>query len=596
MSIQKENIRNFVIISHIDHGKSTLADRLLELTKTIEERKMKEQFLDMMDLEREKGITIKLQPVRMDYNKYIINLIDTPGHVDFTYEVSRSLVAVEGAVLLVDASQGIQAQTLANLNLAQEQNLVVIPVINKIDLPHARTEETTKEMCDLLGINPLQIIQISAKKNKGVDKVLEKVIKDVPCPGGESSASLRALVFDSVYDTYKGVVAYVRVVDGQIKKGDKIFLMASGATAEALEVGVFKPQLVKEDFLSSGEIGYIATGLKEVSQCRVGDTISLLSKQENLTALPGYKEPRPLVFASFYPTDSSQYDLLKDSLAKLKLNDSSLQYEPESSEGLGRGFRCGFLGMLHLEIVSERLSREYDLSLVASSPSVSYQLFLKGEKEKMAISSPADLPALDQIEKIEEPMVDLEIIMPKNYLGQIMKLLEGLRGNYSDTQYLTAERVLIKYQAPLAEIIVNFYDHLKNVSSGYASMSYQITGYKEADLVRLDVLVADEKVGAFSRLVHRDKAYYEGKALVGRLKGIIPQHQFAIPLQAIVGGRIIARETIKALRKDVTSGLYGGDVTRKRKLLEKQKKGKKRLKQFGRVSIPQEAFLKALKK
>ncbi len=631
----------------------------MELTGTIEQRKMRAQFLDMMELEREKGITIKLQPVRMEYvviassdlkvgakqsrgesdgitssppqagprnDKYILNLIDTPGHVDFTYEVSRSLAAVEGAVLLVDASQGIQAQTLANLHLAQQQGLVIIPVVNKIDLVHAQVEETAKEMSQLLGVKESEIIRISAKQGTNVEKVLQAIIKRVPCPTGHSDKPLRALVFDSTYDPYKGVIAYLRVVDGQIKTDDKILMLASGARSEATEVGIFKPELARADSLEAGQIGYLATGLKEVSQCRVGDTISNViassglkvgakqsrgesdgitsSSRQNVgtprndnevRALPGYQEARPVVFASFYPVSNNDYNLLKDSLGKLKLNDASLQYEPESAEGLGRGFRCGFLGMLHLEIVLERLRREYKLDLIITSPSVSYRIADRAGKHR-TISSPADFPETGRPDKLEEPWVALEIITPNNYLGQVMKLLEKIRGEYQDTQYLTAQRVLVTYQAPLNEIIVDFYDKLKNTTAGYASMNYQMTGYQPADLVKMDVLVAGEKKEAFSRIVHQENVDAEARALVRKLKETIPRQLFAVSLQAVVNGRIIARETIGALRKDVTGYLYGGDYTRKRKLLEKQKKGKKKMKALGKVTIPQDVFLKVLKK
>ena len=567
-----KNIRNFCIISHIDHGKSTLADRLLEMTGTIEQRKMREQFLDMMDLEREKGITIKLQPVRMEYDGYILNLIDTPGHIDFSYEVSRSLAAVEGALLLVDASQGIQAQTLTNLHLAQEQNLIIIPVINKIDLEQAPVGETLQEISQLLKIKQEDILRISAKQGTNVEKVLEAIIKRIPSPSGDSKSPWRALIFDSHYDAYQGTIAYIRVVDGQVKRGDKIIMLASKAAAETIEVGVFKPQLTKIDSLKTGEIGYLATGLKDVSQCRVGDTIGTVLQGR---ALPGYQEPKSMVFASFYPVQADDYNLLKDGLAKLKLNDASLQYQPEASKGLGRGFRCGFLGMLHLEIISERLKREYGSNLIVTSPLVSYQVSRN---------------------QIKEPWVNLEIVSPSQYLGQVMKLLTKTRGKYQDSQYLSPERVLVKYQAPLNEIIVDFYDQLKNITAGYASMSYQMMGYQPADLVKLDVLVAGEKIEAFSRIIHQKKAYQEARFLVDKLKKLIPRHQFVIPLQAVVNGRIIARQTIRALKKNVIAGLYGGDYTRKRKLLEKQKKGKKKMKEFGRVSIPQEVFLRILRK
>jgi len=592
-----ENIRNFCIISHIDHGKSTLADRFLELTGTVEKRKMREQVLDMMELEREKGITIKLQPVRMEYGEYILNLIDTPGHVDFTYEVSRSLAAVEGAVLLIDASQGIQAQTLTNLHLAQELSKTIIPVVNKIDLSHARTDEVVQEMSQLLKIRPEEVIKISAKQGENIEMVLEAIIKRIPAPSGDVKKPLRALIFDSIYDTYKGAIAYVRVVDGQINTRDKIQMLVSGAQAEAIELGVFKPLFVKSDSLKTGEIGYIATGLKEVGQCRVGDTIGTVLEIQGLPPKPlsGYQEPKPVVFASFYPTDADDYNVLKDALSKLKLNDAALQYEPESCEGLGRGFRCGFLGMLHLEIISERLKREYKMNLIATSPSVSYQVITK-TKKKILVSSPADLPEMSKIESIEEPWVELKIITPTRFLGQIMKLIEGLRPDYKDTQYLTSERTLVKYQAPLNEIIVDFYDKLKNISAGYASMNYEIIGRRPADLVKMDILVAGEKVDAFSRIIHKEKAHSEGRALVKKLKEVIPTQLFAVALQAAVNGKIIARENISALRKDVTGYLYGGDYTRKRKLLEKQKKGKKKMKAIGKVNIPQEVFLKVLRK
>ncbi len=604
--MENKNIRNFSIISHIDHGKSTLADRLLELTGTVEQRKMRSQFLDMMDLEREKGITIKLQPVRMEYQDYLFNLIDTPGHVDFAYEVSRSLAAVEGAILLVDASQGVQAQTLANLHLAQEQGLVIIPVVNKIDLAHAQVDKTVQEMSQLLDIKEEEIIRISAKQGINVEKILEAVIKKIPEPKGDLSKPLRALIFDSNYDSYKGALAYVRIVDGQIKTGDKIRMFASEKNTEIIEVGIFKPEMTKIDSLEAGQIGYIATGLKDVSQCRVGDTIGTVprvqslgtrtvSEGQSLKALPGYKEPKSMVFASFYLAEADDYDLLKDGLAKLKLNDAALQYEPESCEGLGRGFRCGFLGMLHLEIILERLKREYQLDLIVTTPSVSYLIVAQGGKEQ-TVSSANDLPNMSKIEQIQEPWVSLEIIAPNQYLGQVMKLLEGTRGEYQDTQYLSPSRVLIKYQAPLNEIIIDFYDKLKNNTAGYASMNYQITDYRPGDLVKMDILVAGEIVEAFARIVHKDKVHQEGRAIVKKLKQVIPKQLFAVPLQAAVNGKIVARENISARRKDVTGYLYGGDYTRKRKLLEKQKKGKKKMKALGKVDIPQEVFFKVLKK
>jgi len=599
------NIRNFCIIAHIDHGKSTLADRFLDLTGTIEKRKMREQYLDQMDLERERGITIKLQPVRMNWRyqerDYILNLIDTPGHVDFSYEVSRSLAAVEGAILLVDATKGVQAQTLANLYLAQQQKLTIIPAINKIDLPGARTAEVEDEIRNILNDPDLKIYKISAKEGIGVGELLRAVINQVPSPNQEIVKPLRALVFDSSYDSYKGVIAYVRLFEGEIKRQDKIYFAASKARAEALEVGVFKPELKQAEKLSAGEIGYIATGLKDVSLCRVGDTITIFPATQDFNALSGYKEPSPMIFASVYPasgpeSENQDFNLLKDALGKLKLSDASLVFEPESSEALGRGFKCGFLGMLHLEIVSERLRREHKLNLIVTTPSVVYQLKQKHAQNEELIYSPQQLPDVSRIEEIREPWVRLEVVSPHEYLGTVMKLLQGLGGLYKDTQYLGAQRVIIIYEAPLREIIVNFYDKLKSATAGYASMSYELVDWRAGDLVCLDILVAHDKVEAFSRIVPRAKAVSEGREIVAKLKEVLPAQWFTVPLQAAVGGTIVARETIKARRKDVTGYLYGGDVTRKRKLLEKQKKGKKRMAVAGRVNIPQDVFLKVLKK
>lgn len=601
------NIRNFCIISHIDHGKSTLADRFLELTGTIEKRKMREQFLDMMDLEREKGITIKLQPVRMIYNLkskiYNLNLIDTPGHVDFSYEVSRSLAAVEGAILLVDATQGIQAQTLANLYLAQKQGLVIIPVINKIDLLNAQIEKTEAEIKSLFkGVGG--ILKISAKYGQGVEEILGAVIREVPAPTGKLDTPLRALIFDSHYDSYKGVIAYVRIVDGEIKRGEGLLMMASGAKAEALEVGYFKPELSPEDYLKAGDIGYIATGIKDISKCRVGDTVvqrsqtstRLLKSDFNaLKPLAEYEEPEPMVYASFYPGEKGDFNLLRNSLEKLKLNDASLTFEPESSEALGRGFRLGFLGMLHLEIVSERLKREYSLEPIITTPSVLYEVTKKGG-DKISIYSASELSDQNQIKEIQEPWVSLEVITPLKYLNPVLKLLKTLRSEYKDTKYLSQDRLIVKFDIPLADIIQDLIDQLKSVSSGYASMSYKVIGSKPADLARLDILVAGQKVDAFSKIVPRTRAYQEGKSIVSKLKEAIPRQNFAIALQAALGGKIIARETLKAFRKDVTEKLYGGDYSRKKKLLEKQKKGKKKMKLSGKISIPQEVFLKVLKR
>lgn len=574
--MEQNKIRNFVIFAHVDHGKSTLADRFLEITKTIDPRKMKPQFLDRMAIERERGITIKMQPVRMIWKDYILNLIDTPGHVDFSYEVSRSLAAVEGAILLVDATQGVQAQTLSNLEMARKENLTIIPIINKIDLPTADIEKTAKEIEILLGVKKEEIILISAKTGEGVERILEKIIEKIPFPQSLEQDNLRALVFDSEYDSFKGVVAYVRVFDGKIKKGDKIYLIQSKVKSEALEVGYFKPEFIEDRELKTGEIGYIATGLKNIEECRVGDTITISSQDEKYKPEPlrGYKEPQSVVFASFYPVNSDDYYLLRDSLGKLKLNDASLVFLPESSGTLGRGFRCGFLGMLHLEIVNERLKRDYGLNLIITLPSVAY----RGVEGNM-----------------EEPRIEIEIISPEKYLGGINKLLSNFPGEFKESNWLTEEKVLIKYEGPLDIILKGFYDKLKNVSSGYASMSYNLIGYKWADLVKVDIYINKEKIEAFSKIVRKEDAYKEGKKLVETLKDVLPSYQWTVPIQAAIGGTIIARETKKAVRKDVTGYLYGGDVTRKKKLLEKQKKGKKRRAQFGKVTIPPEVFLKVLK-
>ncbi|KKS26062.1 MAG: Elongation factor 4 [Parcubacteria group bacterium GW2011_GWA2_42_11] len=605
------NIRNFCIIAHIDHGKSTLADRFLELTKTIEKRKMQAQFLDTMELERERGITIKLQPVRMAYRlpqiadgqEFILNLIDTPGHVDFSYEVSRSLAAVEGAILLVDATKGVQAQTLANLHLARQQNLKIIPAINKIDLPGARTAEVEDQVRNILGdslAGGTEILKISAKEGTGVEELLRVIIVQVPPPRNDKEKPLRALVFDSNYDSYKGVLAYVRVIDGEIRRGDKIAFMVSGTRVEVIDAGIFTPALKSTDKLLAGEIGYIATGLKEVALCRVGDTIAHLPNIGNLEPLPGYREPKPMVFASFYPAvlakqEAQDYNLLRDALSKLKLSDAALVFEPESSDALGRGFKCGFLGMLHLEIVSERLRREYNLELIVTTPSVVYQVKEKSGEELM-VYSPQQLPDPSRIDEIREPWVKLEVIGPGEHLGVLMKLLQTVSGNYLDTQYLGTERVMIFYEAPLREIIVDFYDKLKSATSGYASMSYELIGWRRDDLVRLDILVAQDPVEAFARIVPRHKAIGEGRIIVEKLKEILPQQMFAVSLQAAVGGKVVAREDLSARRKDVTAKLYGGDVTRKNKLLDKQKKGKKKMRDRGSVNIPQEVFLKILRK
>jgi len=593
-----EKIRNFAILSHVDHGKSTLADRFLELTKTISSKKMRPQFLDMMDLERERGITIKLQPCRMIYRadsgpEYILNLVDTPGHIDFSYEVSRSLAAVEGAILLVDAAKGIQAQTIHNLYLAKKQKLVIIPVINKIDLQQARVEQTVTELTTLLKISRDEVIKISAKNSTNIEEVLKAVIKNIPPPeqkltGMASRSIFRALIFDSKYDSYKGVIAYVRVVDGEISSGEKINLLGTETEAEIKEIGFFTPKLSHQDKLSAGEIGYIATGIKEPGKVRAGDTIT--NFQFKVEPLPGYKESKPMVFASIYPEDPDNFDLLKESLSKLKLNDPSLIFEPETKEGLGRGFRCGFLGTLHAEIVSERLRREFGLEMIISVPSVVYKVVIQKDKEKFVYSA-NEWPEPTEIKKMEEPWVSLEILTPAEYLGKVSELLKSIKGNYVKTEYLGKERVLLFYQTPLREIIINFYDKLKSISQGYASMNYKTIGFKEADLVKMEVLIAGIKEEVFSRIVPKDKSLQEGRTLIKKLKEILPHQQFSVALQAAVGGKIIARETISSRRKDVTAPLYGGDVTRKRKLLEKQKKGKKKLKEKGRVRIPPSTFL-----
>jgi GTP-binding protein LepA len=596
------NIRNFCIIAHIDHGKSTLSDRFLEFTNTVEKRKMKEQLLDQMDLERERGITIKLQPVRMTYHlneiEYELNLIDTPGHVDFGYEVSRSLAAVEGAILLVDATKGVQAQTLSNLYLAIEQGLEIIPVINKIDLPNAEAEKTKKEIIHILGCKEDDIFTASGKTGKGVPELIQAVIKKVPAPRGSIEKPLRALIFDSKYDTYKGVLAYVRIVDGSVKREDHILMMATEKETSVVEVGSFRPAFQLEEDLKAGDIGYIATGLKSVEYCRVGDTITVanIKSAQIVDQLPGYKEVRPMVYASFYPVEGDEYTLMRDALDKLRLNDAAFVFEPESNPALGKGFRCGFLGMLHLEITQARLEREFEISPTITTPSVVYRVKIKDQENEKIVYSPSDMPDPSMIEGISEPYAKLDIITPANYLGAVMDLMNNVRAEYKNTEYIDQERVLLSYEAPLTDIIVNFHDDLKSASSGFASMNYEVVGYRQSDLVKMDILVAEEKVEALSRVVPREKAFNQGKMAVAKLKESIPRQNFVIAIQAAIGGKIIARETIRPFRKDVISKLYGGDVTRKRKLLEKQKKGKKKMKNIGRVSIPSEAFLSVLKK
>ncbi len=586
-------IRNFVIMAHIDHGKSTLADRLLELTGTVEKRKMHEQFLDMHPLEREKGITIKLQPVRMQYKNYILNLIDTPGHVDFAYEVSRALAAVEGAILLVDATQGVQAQTVANLNLALKENLVIIPVVNKIDLPSAEIAKTEQEITDLFGIDPQEILKISGKTGAGVEELIEQVIKKVP-PPKIKEAPLRALVFDSLFDPYQGIIAYVRIVEGKIKKSEKIQFRASKTKAELLEVGVFSPDRIPKTMLEQGEIGYLATGIKEPERVRVGDTVVQAEFKEDIKSLPGYREPEPMVFASVFPENQDEHEILRESLKKLKLNDAALTFEPEDSSALGRGFRMGFLGMLHMEIVSERLWREYGLKLTFSNPSVAFKIKTKNKEE--IVYSASRLPEDHLIESIQEPWAEIEIITPPLYFGSLTSLINDHSGIIAETKTLAGERLLVKFEAPLREIIIDFYDKLKSISQGFASLSYEISGFRPADLVRLDILVAGEKVMPLAEMIPREQAYLIGRQRVGKLKELLPRELFAVAIQAEVEGRVIARETLSALKKDVTGYLYGGDRTRKMKLWKKQQKGKKKLKEMGKVDIPPEVYLKMLKK
>jgi GTP-binding protein LepA len=592
------HIRNFCIIAHIDHGKSTLADRLLEYTGTVSKRELMEQTLDQMDLEREKGITIKAQAVRLRYTaldgeEYELNLIDTPGHVDFTYEVSRSLAACEGALLVIDATQGIEAQTLANLYLALEADLNIIPVINKIDLPSADPEKVIHEVEDVIGLPKDECILASAKEGIGTQEILEAVIKRIPPPKGLVHRPLRALVFDSHYDAYKGVIAYVRIVDGQLREGERIIMMATGSTSEILEAGYFQPRLISAGELTTGEVGYIATGFKNVKDCRVGDTVTVPSALSEVEPLPGYKPVKPMVFAGIYPVEGNDYPLLRDALDRLKLNDASLFYEPETSNALGFGFRCGFLGLLHMEIIQERLEREYNLDILATAPSVGYLVY-KTNGDIVEIDNPSAMPSAGEIERIEEPIMDISIFTPARYIGTIMELVTTRRGSFKELKYIESERVLLTYTIPLAELIVDFYDQLKSRTQGYASLDYSFSGYQAADLVKLDILVNGHPVDALSLIIHRDKAYAQGRALVEKLRGLIPRQLFEVPIQATIGSRVIARETVKALRKDVLAKCYGGDVTRKRKLLEKQKEGKKRMKMVGNVEIPQEAFMAVL--
>ncbi len=596
--MNQSHIRNFCIIAHIDHGKSTLADRLLQITGTISERDMQEQVLDDMELEREKGVTIKASAVRMRYQArdrqtYELNLIDTPGHVDFTYEVSRALAACEGAVLVVDATQGIEAQTLANLYLALDHDLEIVPVVNKIDLPSARPEEVAQEIEDLIGIDAADVLPVSAKEGTGVDTLLEAIVTRVPPPQGDPDAPFRALIFDSHYDAYKGVVVYVRVVDGVLHDREPVRLMATERQVEPLELGFFHPQMTPSDRLETGQVGYIATGLKTIRDARVGDTVTL-ADAITVSALPGYQPVKPMVFAGLYPTEGEDYNLLKDALEKLQLNDASLIYEPETSQALGFGFRAGFLGLFHMEIIQERLEREYDLDILVTAPSVAYQVKTR-DGQVITIDSPAQLPDESTIESIAEPWMRISVYTPTAYIGPVMEMTTKRRAEFDHMEYLDEQRVRLEYRMPLSEMIVDFYDQLKSATRGYASLDYQFDGYREGDLVKLDVLVNGQPVDALSIIVHRDQAYQRGQRLVSKLKKVIPRQLFTVPIQAAVGKRVISRANVKALRKDVLAKCYGGDVTRKRKLLERQKKGKKRMKMVGSVEIPQEAFMSVLK-
>ena len=599
MSNRREFIRNFSIIAHIDHGKSTLADRLIEMTGVLTEREMESQVLDNMDIERERGITIKSQAVRMIYKakdgkEYEFNLIDTPGHVDFNYEVSRSLAACDGAILVVDSSQGVEAQTLANVYLAIENNLEILPVINKIDLPNARPDEVKNEIEDIIGIPAQDAPCISAKSGLNVEEVLERIVTDIPAPVGDENEKLKCLIFDSLYDNYKGAIAYVRIKDGTVKVGEEILLMAANKVFTVAEVGYFEPgSYHPTEELQAGEVGYIAASIKNLSDIRVGDTITLKNNPAD-EALPGYKKVNPMVYCGLYPMDGSDYENLKVALEKLKLNDASLVYEQESSAALGFGFRCGFLGLLHLEIIEERLDREFDLSLITTSPSVIYKVY-KTDGEVIELYNPSELPAPQEISYIEEPFVTAEILTPKEYVGNIMEICQNRRGIYIDMKYLDENRVTLIYEMPLNEIIYDFFDNLKSKTKGYASFDYEFKEYRRSELVKLDIHVNGEGVDALSFIVHKDNSYDRGKKMVEKLKTVIPRQLFSIPIQAVIGGKIIARETISAMRKDVLAKCYGGDITRKKKLLEKQKKGKKKMRQIGNVDIPQEAFLSVLK-
>lgn len=593
----QENIRNFCIIAHIDHGKSTLADRLLEMTGAVEKREMQSQLLDNMDIERERGITIKLQTVRINYKAkdgqtYVLNLIDTPGHVDFSYEVSRSLAACEGALLVVDAAQGIEAQTLANVYLALEHDLEIIPVINKIDLPSAQPEVVKDEIEEVIGLDASDAILCSAKTGQGIDEILEAIVHRIPAPQGDAKAPLKALIFDSYYDSYRGAIAYIRVIEGTLRDNMTIHMMHNDRSFEVTELGVHTPKEKKVKSLSAGEVGYVAASMKQVSDTRVGDTITDADRPAT-EALPGYKRAIPMVFCGLYPVDNEQYPDLKDALAKLSLNDASLEFEPETSQALGFGFRCGFLGMLHMEIIQERLEREYNLTLITTAPSVIYHVY-QTDNTMVEVDNPSQLPAPQRIDHIEEPYVRVDVMVPKDFVGAVMELSQDKRGVFIDMQYMTKTRVTITYDIPLAEIVFDYFDLLKTRTKGYASMDYEMNGYQKSNLVKLDILVNGDQVDALSCIVHKDKAYYRGRALVAKLRSLIPRQMFEVPIQAAIGNKVIARETVKALRKNVLDKCYGGDISRKRKLLEKQKEGKKRMKQVGSVEIPQEAFMAVL--
>ena len=597
MKWEKDRIRNFCIIAHIDHGKSTLADRLLEYTGALSSREMSEQVLDQMELERERGITIKMKAVRLNYgasdgHEYQLNLIDTPGHVDFSYEVSRSLAACEGALLVVDAAQGIEAQTLANVYMALEHDLEIIPVINKIDLPSAEPERIKKEIEDVIGLDASEAVLTSAKDGIGVEEILERIVTRIPPPGGRAEAPLRALIFDSHYDSYKGVIAYLRVVDGTMSTGMPIKMMTTGTEFEVNEVGIFRPSPTSVGELRTGEVGFIAASIKNVKDCRVGDTVTGADRPASVS-LPGYRKATPMVYCGLYPVETVDYENLRDALEKLKLNDASLIYEPETSEALGFGFRCGYLGLLHMEIVQERLEREYGLSLITTAPNVVYRVTTV-TGEVVEIENPSKMPPVDKIEFIEEPYVKATIMVPKDYVGAVMELCQDRRGIFTNMEYMGISRVMLNYDMPLSEIIYDFFDQLKSRTRGYASLDYELAGYRQSDLVKLDIMIVGEVLDALSVIVHQDKAYHRGRRLVEKLRGLIPRHLFEVPIQAAIGNRIVARETVKAVRKDVLAKCYGGDISRKRKLLEKQKEGKKRMKQVGSVEIPQEAFMAVL--